>query len=283
MKRCGWGVGWGPVESLTNLPTRLVQESLKALKSRRRKRLRDLQAKNRTSIDVLGKDVIWVQDALHAGRIGPKGVMAEVVKDRGSLANVALTVGGAATGADVVEMLEIQKQKGRLPLVWATDNGPAYKSGEVAHFCRREKLIHLFSRPHLPQDNGAAERGIRELKSESGLGRGVKLCGVEEAVARLVHADRLLCVRPRACRGMKSSVQLEKTLPVGPERVARATFYEAACRAVEKEVQGGGSIRDLRRKQRQVIYGLLEKINLVRLVRGGNTCRAQHKNPENIL
>ena len=279
----GWEAGWRTIEGACGLPTRSVQENLSALKVRHRRRMRDFQAKNRINIKVLGKDVVWAQDAMHVGRVGSKAVMAEVVKDRGSLENVAIVVGGAATGRDVVNILENQKREGRLPLVWATDNGPAYKSHEVTRFCEREKLVHLFSRPHLPQDNGAAERGIRELKEESGLGSGVKLRSVDEVASRLVKTSHLLGNRPRACRDMKTSVQLEKTLPIGPETVAREDFYEAACRVAEKVVQGGGNIREQRRIQRQVIYGLLEKINLVKLVRGGNTCRAQHKNPENIL
>jgi len=279
----GWKAGWRAIEAASGLPTRSVQEILRALKARHRRRMRDFRTKNRTNIEVLGKDVVWAQDAMHAGRVGSKAVLAEVVKDRGSLENVAIAVGGAATGADVVEVLENQKREGRLPLVLATDNGPAYKSQEVARFCEKEKLVHLFSRPYVPQDNGSAERGIRELKEESGLGRGVVLRGVEEAVSRLIQTCRLLGNRPRACRDMKTSVQLEKTLPIGPEMVAREAFYEVACRVVEKAVQGGGNIREQRLIQRQVIYGLLEKINLVRLVRGGNTCRAQHKKPENIL
>jgi len=55
----------------------------------------------------------------------------EVLKDRGTLANVALGIGEPVKGQDVVSLLETQKEKGRLPLVWATDNGPAYKSWEV--------------------------------------------------------------------------------------------------------------------------------------------------------
>lgn len=283
VKAMGWGAGWRPIEAACGLPTRSVQEGLRVLKARHRKRLREFQGKNRISIEVLGKDVIWAQDAMQAGRVGSRAVMAEVVKDRGTLGNVALAVGGAATGAELVAMLENQKREGRLPLVLATDNGPAYKSREVAGFCEREKLVHLFSRHHLPQDNGAAERGIRELKEESGLGSGVKLRGVDEVVSRLIQTCRLLGNRPRACRGMKTSVQLEKDLPAGPEMVPREAFYEAACRAVEKAVQGGGNIRERRRIQRQVIYGLLERINLVRLVRGGNACRAQYQKPENNL
>jgi transposase InsO family protein len=253
------------------------------LKARHRKRLRTYRAEHRTSVEVLAKDVIWVQDALHAGRVEREGILAEVVKDRGSLATVALGVGGAAKGLDIVAMLENQKIEGRLPLVWATDNSPAYKSREVADFCRRERLVHLFSRPHTPQDNGSAERGIGELKAESGLGRGVMLCDAREAALRLVEAGRLANQRPRACRGMKSAVQLEKGLSVGPKCVDRKAFYSAACRSAQKAVKGGGNIRVKKGLANFAIYKLLEKNNLVRIVRGGKNCCVGQKVQEDIL
>jgi transposase InsO family protein len=270
----GWTAGWRPLDAVLETPTRLIQESLRALKARHRKRVREHREANRMSVKVLAKDVIWTQDATHAGRIGGKAVLAEVVRDRGTLGNVAMAVGEAATGRDVVEMLEIQKREGRLPLVWATDNGPAYKSEEVAEFCKREKLVHLFSRIHTPQDNAAAERGIGELKAEAGLGKNACFRAVREVASCLAKTWFLLDARPRACRDNRSAVQLEKDLPAGPDLVDRGVFYKATCAEVEKAVQGGGTPRERRQAERLAIYETLGKIYLVNIMRGGKTCRA---------
>jgi hypothetical protein len=270
----GWTTGWRPVDEVLALPTRLIQPALSAWKARHRKTLREMRSENRVSLKVLAKDVIWTEDAAHLGRTDESAYLAEVVKDRGSLATKTVAVGGAATGKDVVNILEGQKRLGDLPLVLATDNGPAYKSHKVAEFCESERIVHLFSRPRLPQDNGAAERGIGELKAESGLGDGVHLRDGFEAASRLVKAWHLLDHRPRACRGYQSAVQLEKSLPVGPDMVSREQFYEDACRGMEKAVQGGGTARQQRWAQRMAVYETLEKLNLVSIVRGEKTCRA---------
>jgi len=234
-------------------------------------------------IDVLGSDVIWVEDSTHLGRIGKKGVMGEVVKDRGTLANVAVVVGETMKGRDVVEILEVKKGEGRLPLVWATDNGSAYKSGEVSSFCRREKMIHLFSRPHTPQDNASAERVIGELKAESGLGKGVVLRAEQEAALRLTQVIHLLEHRPRASKGYQTAVQLENSLLKGPQMVGREQFYAEACRNVEKAIQGGGTTRQRRQNERMAIYQTLEKFQLIKVTRGGKLTLLNQEKAEDIL
>ena len=74
-------------------------------------------------VKVLAKDVIWAQDATQVARIDGKKILAEVVKDRGTLGSVAMAVGRPAKGWEIVEMLEGKKREGCLPLVLATDNG----------------------------------------------------------------------------------------------------------------------------------------------------------------
>lgn len=263
--RQGWEAGWRPLHGTLagDVSLRLTQESLSALKRRHRLRVRKRLEKNRMSVRVHGKDVIWVQDSTHLGRIDGKAVMGEVVKDRGTLATVALGVGEAVCGKNVVEVLEAEKSHGRLPLVWGTDNGPAYKSAEVEAFCRREKVVHLFSKPHVPQDNASAERGIGELKAEAGLGNGVKLSCLAEAASRLAKADRLLDNRLRASKGYRTALELEKAMPEGPLLIDREGFYLEACRAVENAVQGGGTPREKRQKERLAIYQALEKFGLI--------------------
>ena len=116
----------------------------------------------------------------------------------------------------------------------------------------------------MPQDNAAAERGIGELKAESGLGKGVKLPAVQEAALCLAKARHLLDNRPRPSKGYKSAVQLEKAMLKGPAVVDREEFYSEACRGMRKAVQGGGTRREKRQRQRLAVYEALEKFRLIR-------------------
>lgn len=283
VKRQGWQAGWRPVLVGAELPIRLVQESLSALKKRHRKKLEERRARARLSVEVLGSDVVWAEDSTHLGHIGRRAVLGEVVKDRGSLANVLLGVGRAVNGEDVVRLLEAGKNDDRLPLVWATDNGPAYKSHEVEEFCRREKVVHLFSRPRTPQDNAAAERGIRELKAEAGLGKGRRIVAEQDAALCLSKAATLLDNRPRPSKAGRTALQLEESLPKGPQLVSREEFYADACRAMGKAVKGGGTKRQQRQRERLAVYRTLEKFHLIKVNRGGKPCLLNQEFPEDIL
>ena len=52
-----------------------------------------------------------------------------------------------------------------------TDNGPAYKSGLHAKFCRQLGLRHLRTQPYRPRTNGKAERFIQTLLREWAYGQ----------------------------------------------------------------------------------------------------------------
>jgi hypothetical protein len=112
------------------------------------------------------------------------------------------------------------------------------------------------------------------LKAEAGLGKNACFRAVREVASCLVKTWSLLDARPRACRDNRSAVQLEKDLPAGPDLVDRGAFYKATCAEVEKAVQGGGTPRERRQAERLAVYGALEKINLINIMRGGKTCRA---------
>lgn len=270
--KMGWTIGIRTVEELLGAPTRLVQICLGALKARHRKRVQEQREAHRTSVRVLAKDVIWTQDATQVAKIGRKKVLAEVVKDRGTLGSVAMAVGRPAKGCEIVEMLERKKQEGCLPLVLATDNGSTYKSENVLKFCEREKVVHLFSRTHTPQDNAPAERGIGEVKAE--MAEMPRNRALYDVTACLTRVWAMLDNRPRASKGYKSAVQLERELPAGPDLVDRAAFYEAACAAVEKAVQGGGTPREKRQAERHAILRTLEDHKLIHIIRGGKSCPA---------
>ncbi len=285
LHRQGWA-GWRPVlESLgPAVSTRLVQESVSALKKRRAIRKRQWLEARRVHVEVLSPNVLWAQDATHLGRMGGKAVLAEVIKDRATLGYRQLAVGPVASASEILRVLEAAKKEQGLPLVWSTDNGSAYRDERVEAFLKQEKVFHLLSRPHLPQDNAAAEKGIRELKEQAGLGKGVRLSGLEEATQKLASSLEILNHhRLRASKGYRTTEQLEKGLPPWSGKVTREEFYRQACKRMEKAVEGGGTAREKRQAERQAVYETLEKFQLVRRTRGGKPLKLATAEPEDIL
>jgi transposase InsO family protein len=286
LRQQGSQAGWRPVLEKVKpfVSTRLVQEGLRALKKRRRLKLSKKICANRIHVEVLSPNVIWAQDSAHVGRTSKEEVKAEVIKDRGTLGYIGLAVGPSATSDEILDMLEAQKRGRGLPLVWATDNGSAYKSEKVAEYLRCEKVVHLLSRPRTPQDNGSAENGIRELKEDTGLGKGVKLSGPVEAAQKLAVSWYILDHgRPRASKGYRTAEELEVQLPSWRERVTRVAFYEQACGSMEKAVKGGGTARQKRQDQREAVYETLERYQLISRTRGGKPFKLVQQKPEDIL
>ena len=285
LRRQGSRAGWRPVLVKVKpfVSTRLVQEGLRALKMRHRQRLSKKICSNRIHVEVLSPNVIWGQDSAHAGRTNEEEIKAEVIKDRGTLGYTGVTVGPSATSDEILDMLEVQKRGRGLPLVWATDNGSAYKSEKVAEYLRCEKVVHLLSRPRTPQDNGSAEKGIRELWEESGLEKGAKTSLMEVARKLAVSWYILDHGRPRASKGYRTADELEVQLPSWRERVTREAFYEQACRSMEKAVKGGGTARQKRQAQREAVYETLERYQLITRTRGGKPFKLVQQKPEDIL
>ncbi len=54
--------------------------------------------------------MILTQDGTHLGRKGRKAVEGEVIKDRGTLKTVALSVGAPATSQDVLVLMKSVKE-----------------------------------------------------------------------------------------------------------------------------------------------------------------------------
>lgn len=285
LHRQGWP-GWRPVmESLGPVVSaRLVQESVSELKKRRAKRKRQWAEAKRIHVEVLSPNVVWAQDATHVGRLNREAVQAEVIKDRATLGYVGVAVGPTARAEEILLILEEQKQRRGLPLVWATDNGSPYRDHRVEEYLKREKIVHLLSRPRLPQDNAAAEKGIRELKEESGLGKGVKLSCIEEAAKKLASSWEILDRRrPRGSKGYRTAEELGAQLPSWNGKIEREAFYEQACEAKEKAVKGGGTAREKRQAERQAVYETLEQFQLITRTRGGKPLKLVPKEPEDIL
>jgi transposase InsO family protein len=285
LRKQGW-VGWRPVLAMVgpSVPTRLVQKSVSELKKRNAQRRRKWLSSRRVHVEVLSPDVIWAQDATHVGRMGRQALHAEVVKDRATLGYVEMAVGPAAKAEEVLLMLEGFKGGQGLPLVWATDNGSQYRDHRVEDFLRHEKVVHLLSRPRLPQDNAAAEKGIRELKEVAELGKGVKLSSMEEPARKLASSWEILDQRrPRGSKGYRTAAELKASLPSWHGKVEREAFYDQACKCIEKAVKGGGTAREKRQAERQAVYETLEQLQLIRRTRGGKPLKLDTEKPEDIL
>lgn len=139
---------------------------------------------------------------------------------------VGVSLGSAATGAEIVGILERARvERGAAPFVLSHDNGLAYCSAEVVQWCAEYGVVELVNEPRTPQHNAACERGIGELKAECGLGSGRELAGLEDRVwvgdvdeeqypAWCVEVrrarDRLDRGRLRGSRGYETAEQLDR-------------------------------------------------------------------------
>lgn len=263
--------GWRVIrKACPGISTMLVQEYVRRFKRCRAEHRRRRIERGRVSVQVLGRDIVWVQDGLHAGRTPEgKAVEAQVVKDRGSLRTVALEVGPAASGDDVIRLWEKARQERGLPLVLASDNAASYCSEAAEAYLKSQKVIHLKSLPRTPQHNGAAESRVRELKDQSGLGKGVVLEDVHEPLNRLAAcAARLDAHRLRASKGYKTAIELDAVLPRG-YNAGRERFYKEARRRMQEAVLGAETWRAARLAEREAVYAALESFGLVRRERGG--------------
>jgi transposase InsO family protein len=110
------------------VPVRLVQHYACELDRRHRRRAQKRLERERVSVTVLMRDVVWCLDATFLGRADGKGMWGEVVKDVATSGFLAVSVGPAASAKDVIALLERLRVERQAPLVLLTDNGPAYRS-----------------------------------------------------------------------------------------------------------------------------------------------------------
>lgn len=267
----GWTAGWRPIaKALAGLvPVALVQRSLSRWKKWRRKRMRALRTRLRHSVAVPYRNALWCQDATQVGRQDEHAVLAEVVRDVGARKTLGLCVGAAATGEDVVAILErVRRDRGALPLVYVTDNGSPYRSRTVADYLAMQRVIHLRSQPRTPQHNPWAERGIGEIKHEAGLDSGTRLASLGIAAHRLIAAVHRLdhCrLRPHSAG---TNALRDRNLVPAYNAVDRESFYRSTCAAIERAMDGQEGRRARRRARREAIYASLERFGLVTRTRG---------------
>lgn len=271
LDRQGWRTGHRPIlgalrREEKDLSETLVREATAALKKQVRSRVAREIEERREGHEVLARDAVWAEDTTHLGRLQDAAeVSGEVITDRGTLSTVSLSVGPPPDARAVLEDLDrAARLRGGWPRVLQHDRASIYGSGLVRERLAREKAIALVSRVHTPTDNPVAEKQNRDLKEESGLGKGVVLEGDAEAAALLEPAAGRLQVRLRATRGYRSPDELDREWPRGDALVDRARFYEEACSAMREAVLGLTDPDEIREAEQDAVWRTLEKHGLAR-------------------
>lgn len=153
------------------------------------------------------------------------------------------------------------------PLVLREDNGWENRSSEVVRLLAEKKVIVLPSLPRVPQHNPRAERGMRELKEITGLGKG-RVVVREAAEAQLERACGVLNEKPRACLGWRSAEEACAEIPWWYSRVCRAKLYSTVCAARRRAVQSVQGKRARRKAEREAILAVLEQFHIIKRWRG---------------
>jgi len=250
----------------------LVREVVTGLKEEYRRLQALLRRLARVSVKVALGEVMWALDETHLGRLEEgEAVLGLVVREVASTRTLVVSVGREATAEDLVRTLEdLRVARGGLPLVVCMDNGPAMKSLLVALYLAHHKVVALRNLPHVSRHNPCVERGHRDLKAASGLGKGVVLRDPAEAARMLEPAVKIINeVRPVASRGWRTPQAVDTETPRWYSSVDRGDFYEAACRAVEQAVQGCRNDRERRKAEREAILQTMEAFALIERTRGG--------------
>jgi hypothetical protein len=231
---------------------------------------------------------MWTTDSTHLGHDKHGKVSATAVKDVGTMSAIEQSIGGPPRGEDVLALLKRAKLvRGRLPHVIGIDNGPENNNELVRDYLAAERVIVLWNVPHTPEHNAPIESYFGELKLElealdqlvapvpdpsempvcsSEAGVSATRAHFQRCVPRL--ARRLNEQRVRTSRGGFTAAQLDRLLPRAEDLVSRDRFYETACAAIERAVQGIDDARARRRAEREAILCTLEQFGLVKRTRG---------------
>jgi len=254
------------------VPNWLVRQCLREIKRLHRARRRAHQIEHRLSIEVRARDVMWSMDGTHLARLedGTK-VEGQVVRETATPKILAVAVGAPAQGDDVVRLLErVALERGRLPLVLVTDNGSIYTCETVETWLAERGVAHLLSLPHTPRHNPWVERTNRELKDETGLGRGVVVNDVGLVRERVEQAHgRLDGVRLRARLGYRTAAAADADMTAWYDQITRERFLATVCRRLAGALHGLDSPRARRVARREAIYASMEEFGLVKRTRGG--------------
>jgi hypothetical protein len=144
-------------------------------------------------------------------------------------------------------------------------------SKALGDYLARHQVVSLRSRPYTPQHNPWIEHGNRDIKAETGLGKGV-IIHDEAYSARLVleAIHRLDGARPRASRGMLTANAVDAALPRLYTVSDRARFYRAACAAREEAVLHVQRTPDRITAAREAVLDTLEDFGYISRSIGGS-------------
>lgn len=269
--RLGFSTGWPAMcRLLPDAPVMLVQQSLRALKRRRRDRIRHEAATRRTSLHVLARGAVLGQDAFRKNR-----VHADLAKDRATMRIEAVAAGRPGNTQDTIFLLESLRSSGKLPLVWQIDNGSQYRSLSVREWLMHHMVTALPNLPHTPQHNGATERAVRELSGASRISGRESPAQACSALART--AADLNSLMPRQSRGWLTADQLDSSIPPWYLSTRREDFFIAAQAAMNLAKHGLKS-REGRKAEREAVFQTLEGFGLAVRTTGGAIARP--KKPE---
>lgn len=272
LERVGWSAGeetvWEGLHRDRSRPR--VRVALKSLKAGKRQRRCAAQEAARTTVKVHARDVMWCVDATHLGRdVMGRAVQAEVLRDVASGAALRISLGYAATAAEVIQVLErAALERGCFPLVIVHDNGPPYVAREMREWCAAHGVLQLINLPHTPQHNPVAERGMRDPKEDSGLGSEVVRDIVEVRDRLAASVERMDGARRRPSKGGMTAREMDAALPSWRGLVERADIYRAATCEMKRTVLDSKTKRGQRVAIREAILSTLERLELITRTRG---------------
>ena len=263
--------GWRPVHQAlanTNVPVRLIQETIKENKLNDRVKARRARESQRVNVAIKKPGAILSQDSTQM----PDKSSKEVFKDPASKKVwVRSNEAGSVRAKECLRYLRYLKARGRLPLVWMTDNGSAYTSKVVQKYLEQNQVIHLRSLPRVPQHNATGEIAVREFKQafESTGNR------LNQAVLTLNHR------RKRRTLGWTTADQFYKIYFREITVKQRQEFYSACRGAIMNSTAKLLSRHEKRQAEREAIYETLERFNLAVRTRGGQ--RLTPEKPEDFM
>jgi hypothetical protein len=170
--------------------------------------------------------------------------------------------------------------------VLCMDNGSENDNELVCSYLRNAQVVPLWNLPYTPEHNAWIENLFGELdreleaRGEASIGDADPSQGpvfspqaggsptkrhFERCVPRVLGT---LNRRARPSRGGWSAEQLDSLLPCAEDLVDRARFYDTACAAIRRAVQGIEGARARRRAEREAVWCTLERFGLVTRTRG---------------
>jgi hypothetical protein len=261
-----------------DVPMRLVQESVRALKREAKERLQARIIENRVHVNVLAADAIWAVDQTHLCRDPHGETKALAVRESFVGRTLGLSIGPPAEGSDVVRLLEeVALQRGSWPFVIQMDNGSENKNAEVDACLKRARVIVLWNEPRTPQHNPRVERGFGDIKLALGIDKGRQraehdTCSPRKGslCLRLLDAWQVLDANtPRERLDGLTPVELDRIAPRADDRARRDRFYAEVRERLRRIALVPLDARARRKAEREAIWSALQRHELVTRTRGG--------------